>query len=118
MPSRKPPIANPNRIPNTRFQRVLARMNACKDARLWVGSRTLAQAWAEAEHSSWMGFLVKGLGLVSCTCGDRVGGFAKVDCPLYLLYSTSPNELRRLYTPTLALAEAKFPPPPRLKKAA
>ena len=36
------------------MQTILERLGACKDAREWVGTRTLAEAWAECERLDWM----------------------------------------------------------------
>ena len=33
---------------------ILKRLGACAEAREWVGSRTLAEAWAECERPDWL----------------------------------------------------------------
>lgn len=40
--------------PNTKFQRLLARLNACGPARRWVGRRTLRQAWNQCSRPDWL----------------------------------------------------------------
>ena len=36
------------------MQTILDRLGACKEAREWVGGRTLAEAWAECKRPDWM----------------------------------------------------------------
>src|SRR5262245_1185844 len=40
--------------PDTEFQRELARLDACAEAREWVGARTREQAWRECERLDWL----------------------------------------------------------------
>ena len=38
----------------TKFQALLEKLNACQQARNWVGNKTLAAAWKTATNPSWM----------------------------------------------------------------
>ena len=108
--TRRMPKANPNRIPNTRFQRILSRMGACDEARKWVGSKTLAQAWKKINDVSWMVYLLRKLDFVECTCSNTS---PRENCPIITMGDETADSLRKLYTPTLAMAERRFPPQPR-----
>ncbi len=43
--------------PDTLFQRQLAHLGACHDARKWVGTKTFREAWATCPYGSWMRFI-------------------------------------------------------------
>jgi hypothetical protein len=45
-------------LPNTAFQRLLGRLHACTEARLWVGSKSMAEAWATSRRADWMYWLL------------------------------------------------------------
>jgi hypothetical protein len=40
------------------FAELLIELGACKEAREWVGERTLRDAWAECDNASWMLWLI------------------------------------------------------------
>lgn len=50
-------------LPDTPFQRQLAMMEACIEARTWVGSRDLDHAWLICNRSDWMLWLAETLEL-------------------------------------------------------
>ena len=37
-----------------RFQKILTRLDACSEAKKWVGSKTIEKAWLECDESQWM----------------------------------------------------------------
>ncbi len=45
-------------FPHTATQRYLASIGACKEARAWVGTRTLQEAWYTCECIDWLHFLL------------------------------------------------------------
>lgn len=45
-------------LPDTELQRELASLNACDDARKWVGGKSLTEAWNTCERGDWMLWLV------------------------------------------------------------
>ncbi len=47
----------PDRFPNTLFQRQLAHLGACKEARAWVADKTFREAWEACEQVRWMWWL-------------------------------------------------------------
>lgn len=49
---------DPVEHPNTPFQAALERLGACDEARGWVGSKTLDEAWRACDESDWMKFLL------------------------------------------------------------
>lgn len=46
-------------LPDTHFQRQLDAIDACESARLWVGGRTLEEAWSECRVATWMAWLLE-----------------------------------------------------------
>jgi hypothetical protein len=48
-------------FPNTRFQRLLGRLRACYDARLWVGAKSMTEAWATCRRDDWMRWLLSSI---------------------------------------------------------
>jgi hypothetical protein len=41
----------------TPFQHTLATLDACDEARAWVGEKALAEAWAQCERVDWLHWL-------------------------------------------------------------
>ena len=68
------------------FADQLRKMNACPEAIVWVGDRTLQQAWAECERGDWMAWLTFELRLDShraaADMAERVWHLVKPDSQL------------------------------------
>lgn len=41
------------------FQEYLSNLDACSEAREWVGDRTFSQAWNECERADWMCWIIQ-----------------------------------------------------------
>src|SRR5574343_1508000 len=50
------------------FADELRALNACREAVLWVGDRTLEQAWRECKRSDWMLWLLRELDIDARRC--------------------------------------------------
>lgn len=119
-------------FPDTPFQRWLAIQRACGEARVWVGDKTVQQAWAEATEYAWMKFLIgrlvplgvltlpDGVGLCSCGCGSLIPVPADWDyssAQLRLSWPTIPDFLNELAA-EMPPALTPLAPPPAAKPTA
>lgn len=74
-------------IPDTPFQHWLADLNACRDARVWVGTKTVVEAWAEIDKKDWMEWFLERAGIMTCICPSD-------SCPFLKVARLDPAEIR------------------------
>jgi hypothetical protein len=59
----------------TKLQTYLAKIDACPEARTWVGDRTAQQAWVECERGDWLVWILTKLGhdtkAIGFWCAER-----------------------------------------------
>ena len=69
---------NENNLPDTPLQRELYNLGSCLEAAEWVGSKTLAEAWAQCEELAWLAWYAEEMGLIARE------EWLDVDCDPYL----------------------------------
>jgi len=72
------------------FKELLWTLDACVEARCWVGDRTLEEAWVACDRADWMFWFLESIKLVD----NKLAVFAACQCVRMVLRLVEPHEDR------------------------